>query len=140
MRPTFSGQFKSAQQLIRFQAFLAGKLQSTHTNPTVCTGYANIRLTIGLQSSGSGFMRMLYLLCFKDFQNHRRSVGLYQFCPRSRIGRQTTDKIINPLDRLVPVDATSILEYFGSRTQFAQPFLPAERISPYLQEWHPQSP
>ena len=64
-------------------------------------------------------MQMLYLLCFKNFQNHRCSVGLYQFCPRSRIGRQTTDKIINPLDRLVPVDATSILEYFGSRTQFA---------------------
>ena len=60
---------------------------------------------------GRAFLRAVNL------ERKARPVGLHQFRPSSRIGRKPAYEIINPLQRLLPVDAAGLLEYLWGGTQ-----------------------
>ena len=63
------------------------------------------------------------LLCLIDFQCGTHTFRRNDFSPGRRIGRQTTDKVINPFHRLMPINTASLFENLRSGPEFGRIFI-----------------
>ena len=112
----FVRQTESTKQFIRFQTFLAGKLQRKDRHEPIGHSHLYIFLPIRHNRSGRQLMRFTNFFAFENLHDHHFSFRTDQFTPGSRIRRESANKIIDFLHRLIPVDPASLFEYLRSRT------------------------